>query len=64
VQLRQFERSRFFTGQVLTADDLQREQDYRRDKARLHMINKRGQTPFTPPTGCEPIQEKVLCLSA
>ena len=36
VQLRQFERSRFFTGQVLTADDLQREQDYHRDKARLH----------------------------
>ncbi len=36
VPLRQFERSRFFTGQVLTADDLQREQDYHRDKARLH----------------------------
>lgn len=36
MQLRQFERSRFFTGQVLTADDLQREQDYHRDKARLH----------------------------
>ena len=36
VQLRQFERSRFFTGQVLTADDLQREQDYHRDKTRLH----------------------------
>jgi hypothetical protein len=36
VQLRQFERSRFFTGQLLTADDLQREQDYHRDKARLH----------------------------
>ena len=34
--LRQFERSRFFTGQVLTADDLRREQDYHRDKARLH----------------------------
>ena len=34
--LRQFERSQFFTGQVLTADDLQREQDYHRDKARLH----------------------------
>jgi hypothetical protein len=27
-------------------------------------VNKRGQTPFTPPTGCEPIQERVLCLSA
>ncbi len=36
MQLRQFERSRFFTGQVLTADDLQREQDYHRDKSRLH----------------------------
>ena len=39
VQLRQFERSRFFTGQVLTADDLQREQDYHRDKARLHIAS-------------------------
>ena len=36
MQLRQFERSRFFAGQLLTADDLQREQDYHRDKARLH----------------------------
>lgn len=36
MQLRQFERSRFFTGQMLTAEDLQREQDYHRDKARLH----------------------------
>ncbi len=36
MQLRQFERSRFFTGLVLTADDLQQEQGYHRDKARLH----------------------------
>jgi hypothetical protein len=34
VQLRQFERSRFFTGQLLTADDLQREQDYHRGKTK------------------------------
>jgi hypothetical protein len=36
VSLTQFERLRFFTGQVLGTDDLQREQDYHRDKARLH----------------------------
>ena len=36
MQLRQFERARFFTGRVLASDDLQREQDYHRDKARLH----------------------------
>ncbi len=36
MQLRLFERSRFFTGQLLTANDLQREQDYHRDKARQH----------------------------
>jgi hypothetical protein len=35
MQLQQFERLRFFTGQALTAGDLQREQDYHRNKARL-----------------------------
>jgi hypothetical protein len=34
-QFRQFERPRFFTGKLLAAADLQREQDYQRDKARL-----------------------------
>lgn len=34
-QYRPFERPRFFTGRLLAADDLQREQDYFRDKARL-----------------------------
>jgi hypothetical protein len=35
-QFQQFERSRFFTGKLLTADDLQAEQDYFRGKSRLH----------------------------
>jgi hypothetical protein len=35
-QFRQFERPRFFTGKLLTADDLQAEQDYFRGKLRLH----------------------------
>jgi hypothetical protein len=35
-QFRQLERPRFFTGQLLTADDFQQEQDYFRDKSRLH----------------------------
>ena len=35
-QFRQFERPRFFTGELLTADDLQTEQDYFRGKLRLH----------------------------
>jgi hypothetical protein len=32
----QFERQRFFAGRLLTADDLQAEQDYLRGKSRLH----------------------------
>jgi hypothetical protein len=36
VQLRQLERPHFFTGKLLTAEDLQREQDYHRNKVRLH----------------------------
>lgn len=36
MQLRHFERLHFFTGKLLTAEDLQREQDYHRDQARLH----------------------------
>jgi hypothetical protein len=35
-QFRQPERPHFFTGQLLTADDLQAEQDYFRGKSRLH----------------------------
>ncbi len=35
-QFRQFERPRFFTGEFLTADNLQAEQDYLRGKSRLH----------------------------
>lgn len=35
-QFRQFERPRFFAGKLLTADDLQREQDYFRGKSALH----------------------------
>lgn len=35
VPLQQFERPRFLAGQVLTAEDLQGEQDYHRNKARL-----------------------------
>jgi hypothetical protein len=35
-EFRQFERPRFFAGELLTADDLQTEQDYFRGKARLH----------------------------
>ena len=35
-QFRQFERPHFFTGKLLTADDLQREQDYFRGKSALH----------------------------
>lgn len=34
-QFRQFERPRFFTGRLLGAGDLQREQDYQLGKARL-----------------------------
>lgn len=34
--LQQFERPHFFTGQLLTADDLAQEQDYYRGKFRLH----------------------------
>jgi hypothetical protein len=36
VQLRQLERPYFFTGKLLTAEDLQREQEYQRNKVRLH----------------------------
>jgi len=36
VQLRQLERPHFFTGKLLIAEDLQREQDYHRNKVRLH----------------------------
>ena len=36
MQLRQLERPHFFNGKLLTADDLQLEQDYHRNKARLH----------------------------
>jgi len=36
VQLPQLERPHFFTGKLLTAEDLQREQEYHRHKARLH----------------------------
>jgi hypothetical protein len=36
VPLQQFERPRFFSGKLLTAEDLQGEQDYHRNKARLH----------------------------
>ena len=35
-QFQQLERPRFFTGQLLTADDLQQEQDYFQGKNRLH----------------------------
>ncbi len=35
-QFPQLERTRFFAGQLLSADDLQHEQDYFRDKSRLH----------------------------
>lgn len=35
-QFRQFERPRFFTGKLLSAEDLQAEQDYVRGKVRLH----------------------------
>ena len=35
-QFRQFERPHFFNGKLLTADDLQREQDYFRGKSALH----------------------------
>ena len=35
-QFRQFERPHFFNGKLLTADDLQREQDYFRGKSGLH----------------------------
>lgn len=35
VPLHPLERPHFFTGQLLTAEDLRREQDYHRDKARL-----------------------------
>jgi len=35
-QFRQFERPHFFTGQLLTADDLHADQDYIRGKSRLH----------------------------
>jgi hypothetical protein len=35
-RFRQFERPRFFTGKLLTANDLQTEQDYFRGKLRLH----------------------------
>jgi hypothetical protein len=35
-QFRQLERLRYFTGQLLTTDDLQQEQDYFRGKFRLH----------------------------
>jgi hypothetical protein len=35
-QFPQFERPRFFTGKLLTADDLQADQDYFRGKSRLH----------------------------
>ena len=35
-QFRQLERPHFFTGQLLTADDFQQEQDYFRRKSRLH----------------------------
>jgi len=34
--IRQFERARFYTGRLLTAADLQDEQDYFREKIRLH----------------------------
>ncbi len=42
MQFRQFERARFFAGQTPTADDLQREQDYHRDKARLRNRSLHG----------------------
>ena len=35
-QFRQLERTLFFAGRLLTADDLQQEQDYFRGKSRLH----------------------------
>ena len=35
-QVRQFERPHYFAGKLLTADDLQQEQDYVRGKSRLH----------------------------
>lgn len=35
MQLRQFERLNFITGQLLSAEDLKREQDYHREKACL-----------------------------
>ena len=35
-QFRQFERPHYFEGKLLTADDLQREQDYFRGKSSLH----------------------------
>jgi len=35
-EFQQFERPRFFTGKLLTADDLTQEQDYFRGKSRLH----------------------------
>ena len=35
-QFRQFERPHYFAGKLLTADDLQREQDYFRGKSSLH----------------------------
>lgn len=34
--LQQFQRTRYFSGRMLSAEDLQREQDYHRDKGRLH----------------------------
>lgn len=36
MHLRQLERPHFFTGKLLTAEDFQREQDYHRNKVRLH----------------------------
>jgi hypothetical protein len=35
-QFRQFDRPRFFAGRLLSADDMQAEQDYLRGKSRLH----------------------------
>lgn len=35
-QFRSFERPRFVTGRLLTAEDLDQEQDYHRGKSRLH----------------------------
>jgi len=35
-QIRQFERPRFFSGELLTAEDFQQDQDYFRGKSRLH----------------------------